>query len=978
MTNVFENYPTFSLGTEYDLVPQCRFLNVDDLPVHVPNDKLSILVFNIRSCRKNFNDFICNFSDYFNRFTIIILLETWLTEGISRLFPIYGFKHFDLFRANDGGGIRVYVKNFINTKVLPTYTMVSDLYELLTLEMIVSGNKVLLCGFYHPPSSDHRVNYEFIDQCCANLNMLLATGLPVIVCGDFNLNLLNPLKLRYITDFVENMYELSLFPVITIPTKYNPENLITKYSLIDQIWTNIPNKVTTSGVIPVEITDHFPVMASFQLVVEQNIHIQKRRIFNNGNNAIFSGEISSVYPVVNGDVNLTFDAYYMNVFGLYDRAFPIIEIVIKDDINCPWITPNIRACIKKKAKLYRMVVRGTINKADYTYFSNHLTTLLRRAKRLYYYKLFLRVGIDSSKLWMHINNILGNRTKTSMVSLKVNDVALVGTDMVNYANSYFVNIAGNITNGLVRPVAFAPLQEPNLFSFIFLHTNEHEVAMVICSLKNKGSVLTDLSVVCLKKNIQVFSQHITLLYNFSIECETFPDRLKVAGVTPAHKSGSRDSIDNYRPISNLPVLSKVFEKLTLIRLMSFVSRYELLSDSQYGFRRGRNTSQAAIRLVTLIMQAFSKKMYCACFFLDLRKAFDTVDHPILMLKLSNAGFRGPIFNYLLSYLTNRKQFVQVRDFKSSELLINKGVPQGSLLGPLLFSLYINDIVLAVDAETVLFADDAAFFLSAPSLSQLYARINLLFMNLSRYLKVNKLVPNLNKSKLMLFSRNQSSLPDISFDSEKIEWVKEYKYLGLILTSSMSFGPHIDKVCTQVSQYIGIFYHLSKSIPRKILALLYNSFILPHLSLHIEIWGAAPNWHLNRLVVKQNKLLRALLGVVILNGIPTIPTVNMYNTLNILTIPNLYKLLLFKFFLQMKRGYLPYFFENILRPLQNAHSYNTRSGDYRHPMIYSEAERRSIAHQVVLLYESIPVEEYDGCSLAGAVSKFKKYLLAHQL
>ena len=178
--------------------------------------------------------------------------------------------------------------------------------------------------------------------------MLLASGFPVIVCGEFNLNLFNPLKLRYITDFVENMYELSLFSVIMIPTKYNPENLITKYSLIDQIWNNIPNKVTTSGVIPVEITDRFPVMASFQLVVEQNIHLQKRRIFNNGNNTIFSGAISNVYPVVNGDVNLTFYAYYMNVFGLYDEAFPIIEIVIKADINCPWITPNIRACIKKK------------------------------------------------------------------------------------------------------------------------------------------------------------------------------------------------------------------------------------------------------------------------------------------------------------------------------------------------------------------------------------------------------------------------------------------------------------------------------------------------------------------------------------------------------------------------------------------------------------------------------------------------------
>ena len=149
---IFENYPTFLLGSEFDLVPQCRFLNIDNLTFHVPNDNLSILVFDIRSCHKNFSDFICNFSDYVCRFTIIVLLKTWLTEDISRLFPIYGFKHFDIFRVNEGGGIRVSVKNFINTKVLPTYTMVSDLYELLTLEMTVSGNKVLLCGFFilHP------------------------------------------------------------------------------------------------------------------------------------------------------------------------------------------------------------------------------------------------------------------------------------------------------------------------------------------------------------------------------------------------------------------------------------------------------------------------------------------------------------------------------------------------------------------------------------------------------------------------------------------------------------------------------------------------------------------------------------------------------------------------------------------------------------------------------------------------------------
>ena len=227
--------------------------------------------------------------------------------------------------------------------------------------------------------------------------------------------------------------------------------------------------LTTSGVIPVEITDHFPVIGSFELIEELNISVQRRRIFKNGGNAIFSEAISRVHPVINGDVNLTFESYYTDIFGLYDEAFPIIEIIIKADVNCPWITPSIRACIKKKAKLYRMATRGTVNRADYTYFSNNFTALLRRAKRLYYYKLFLRAGIDSSKLWKHINAILGNHTKISMESLKVNDVALVGTDMVNYANSCFVSVANNITNGLISPVAFVPLQEPNIFSFLFLH-----------------------------------------------------------------------------------------------------------------------------------------------------------------------------------------------------------------------------------------------------------------------------------------------------------------------------------------------------------------------------------------------------------------------------------------------------------------------------------------------------------------------------
>ena len=230
---------------------------------------------------------------------------------------------------------------------------------------------------------------------------------------------------------------------------------------------------------------------------------------------------------------------------------------------------------------------------------------------------------------------------------------------------------------------------------------------------------------------------------------------------------------------------------------------------------------------------------------------------------------------------------------------------------------------------------------------------------------------------MFSSRNCDELHNIKFDNETIEWVKEYKYLGLILTSTMSFAPHIDHVCTQVSRYTGLFYHLQKSFPRQILMLLYNAFILPHFILHIEIWGSVPDCHLKRIIIKQNKLLRAILGVVIVQGIPTVHTVDMYKSLRILTVRNLYKLSLFKFMIFMRQGYLPYFYNILLRPLETDHSYNTRSNVFRHPLITSEVERRSILHQLVILNESILPEMYNNVSVQIAFSRYKKHLLDNQ-
>ena len=512
-----------------------------------------------------------------------------------------------------------------------------------------------------------------------------------------------------------------------------------------------------------------------------------------------------------------------------------------------------------------------------------------------------------------------------------------------------------------------------------LHTNKDEVSSVIRALKNKGNRVYDIGVLVLKKNVHVFSEHFSILYNFSVDTLTYPDLLKNAAVVLGHKSGPKDDINNYRPISNLPIVSKIFEKLTLTRMVTFVNKYNILSNNQFGFQVGKSITQAAIKLTTHIVNAYHDKVYVSCFFLDLRKAFDTIDHTILLRKLSHQGFRAEINEYMKSYLTGRKQYVQVGDYKSESLIITKGVPQGSIMGPLVFCLYINDIVESVDEEVVLFADDAAFVITGHSLQLMYNKIKKLFSDLDRYLKINKLVPNLSKSKLMFFnSRPKPDLEALSFGNEVIEWVDQFKYLGLQLNSRMSYSDHISRVCTKVSQHIGVFYQLNKILPKEVLVLLYHAFILPHLTLHIELWGSAPEWHISKLRIKQNKLLRAILDVELVNGIPQQRSIEMYNNLGLLNLNNLYKLYLMKFLTLLLKGCLPIFYDLLLRPLLRNHRYGTRAGRFRHPLIVCEVERRAVVHQMILIYDDISDNIDVNLATHTIQKKYKQFLLNKQL
>ena len=780
--------------------------------------------------------------------------------------------------------------------------------------------------------------------------------------------------------FINNMFELHMLPVITRPTRVSMINHVLRYSLIDHIWISTGMGQTRSFVIPTTITDHFSVCLIIENInvvnsVSQEVEI---RTFTDSHKHIFKECLNSLKLVITpGNKYSIFDTYYGQLFHAYNIAFPLTKRTVRGKKSTPWMTDKLRECIVKKAKMYKLFLKGRITRYSYTSYRNKLTNLIRKVKSLYYVKLFLENAGNSRKTWEILNNVLNRKNKTMLEELKVNGIKLREKNLADYINEFFINAALNIRIALPGSLDFRCLAPREISSCFLRPANILEIIRLVRKLKNKGNVIFDIDPLLLKDNIYIFSEHLLILYNLSIEICIFPDPLKTARVTPVFKSGELDNVDNYRPISSLPVLSKLFERLTLNRMLSFVYAKNILSPSQFGFKKGCDVSQAVVKLTSQIIQAYHNKLICACFFLDLRKAFDTVSHDLLFLKLDHYGFRGQCLEYLKSYFSNRRQYVYFNGFRSTSGSVVCGVPQGSILGPICFNLFINDLPSSVDSDTVLFADDAAFVITSDTFGGLINKINKLFADLTAYLNMNQLIPNSRKSKLMVFkSRSLPPLPDISFYGEAIEWVTDFKYLGTTLTSTMNFSKYINNIANKVSQVTGTILNLRTFVPLNILVKLYYALVYPHLNASIIVWGSAPESHLRPLQVRLNNLLRTILGVTWDGVRPSMNTTKIFNVLSFLRLPNIFKLNLFKFLKLLLDGKLPVFWELLMARYVTPHSYSTRRVGFRCPDVSCEVERRGLSYQLIMLLEELPAGVLD-LNFNLSKRRFKRILLEGQ-
>ena len=389
-----------------------------------------------------------------------------------------------------------------------------------------------------------------------------------------------------------------------------------------------------------------------------------------------------------------------------------------------------------------------------------------------------------------------------------------------------------------------------------------EIVEVIDSLDlNKSSGPNSVPIHILKSCKHFISNSLVKILNLSFETGIFPDLCKLAKVVPIFKKEDPLLCKNYRPISLLPIFSKIFEKVIYTRMYQYLDNNHLLYDKQFGFRNKHSTSHALISLTESIKKCLDNKEIVSGIFVDLAKAFDTVNHAILCNKLTYYGFRGKFNELIKSFLSNRKQYVSINGFNSENLNINCGVPQGSTLGPLLFLIYINDLHLSLKFSTSShFADDTCLIYSSKNPKTLETNLNYDLKKLNQWLCANRLSLNIDKTKLLIFHSKYNKLQHniiIKMNDVRLVPSRSVKYLGVYLDDNLSWNIHIKELSKKLSRANGIISKLRHYVPKSTIMQIYYSLFYSHISYGISVWSLTTQKHIDKILILQKKCVRIL-------------------------------------------------------------------------------------------------------------------------
>lgn len=773
-----------------------------------------------------------------SKFDLICLCETWLNPSIPDMnIELPGYRLFRRDRPDGYGGVAVYVTNNIVANVLTD--VFSDVVENLWLSFDIASTKVCIGTFYRPPNSNVEHVSAFIDDFNTQLSEVYKLN-PGLVCitGDFNDRREAWSAIHNNSDLKNHFYDTvrlnNLSQLINVPT------FVTSHSssILDLIITDSPRLVKNCGVMsPIGTCNHSPVYCTFNLSYDiekcytRHVWMYKKADFNSMNDYIL--DIPWNYVIENDSCVDSNVNNFMNVLKDISVHFIPNKRVTVRPRDKPWMTGHIRRLLRKRDRCHKAYKRNTNPQTHELWRVARRNAKIEMQKRKTEHNnmivsTLLDPSTSSKVFWKITKSFLGNSKSCDIPTLIDRDGKHYVTSLEkaeHLAEHFALQNTLPTINAPVLPVPYYVTES----RLEMINIAPEDVFKVLVSLNTNKSVGPDtISNTVLKECAVSLSEPLCKLFNQSLEDACFPTEWKNANLSPLFKTKERFNRVNYRPISLLSCMSKCFEFCVFKQMYDYCMFNNLLSWRNSGYKRLDSTVYQLLAMVHTLYTNLDKGKDITMTFLDISKAFDRVWHEGLLFKLKSFGIEGRLLQWFKSYLQNRRQRVVIKGITSSWYTVNAGVPQGSVLGPLLFLIFINDIESCVHCHIRLFADDTHMYDIDTNINNSVARLNNDLQSLQNWACQWQVTFNPDKTVYMIFSRQKETPAHdpLTFSGVHINEVQSHKHLGVMIHNRLSWDIHVSYIIDRISNKVSIMRRFQNTLPRKCLEIIYKSMIRP--------------------------------------------------------------------------------------------------------------------------------------------------------